>query len=178
MVKEKRRAKLVAMLHGYTPMETDATRDSLIAEYEALMGEPYRTREEEASEAREVTIQRGKQRKIDQLAADLLAIKEATAKGFMNSMIIVRTLFPDRFPDRPVKFDAAYRWMRNVELDVVYIVPDGITDVRKSERTGCWASDFPKILAYKTAYYQQIAVNDWTRNVEGALAAWGIARGS
>ena len=38
MDKEKRRAALVAMLHGYTPMEADATRDSLIAEYEALDG--------------------------------------------------------------------------------------------------------------------------------------------
>ena len=41
----------------------------------------------------------------------------------------------------------------------------------KAERTGCWPPDFPKVLAYKTAYYQQIAMNDWMRNVEGAVAA-------
>ena len=70
-----------------------------------------------------------------------------------------------------MRWDAAYRWLADVGVDVVYVAPDGDTDIPKSERTGCWAADFPRVLAYKTAYYQQIAVNDWTRNVEGAVAA-------
>ena len=98
-------------------------------------------------------------------------IKEATADGFMDCKVIVRALFADRFPDRPVRWDAAYRWLADVDVNVVYIAPDGDTDVPKAERTGCWAGAFPKVLAYKTAYYQQIALNDWTRNVEGAVAA-------
>ena len=56
-------------------------------------------------------------------------------------------------------------------MDVVYIALDGETDVPKAERTGCWPADFPKVLAYKSAYYMQIAVNDWERNVEGGVQA-------
>ena len=99
------------------------------------------------------------------------AIEEAQDKGFMDCKTIVRALYPERFPDRPVRWDAAYRWLADVGVDVVYIAPDGETDVPKAERTGCWPADFPKVLAYKVAYYQQIAMNDWTRNVEGAVAA-------
>ena len=93
----------------------------------------------------------------------------------MNCRVIVRALFPDRFPDNPVRWDAAYRWVRNVGVDVVFVVEDGITDVPRAERTGCWTADFPAILVYKEAYYQQIAMNDWMRNVEGAVDA-GLSR--
>ena len=103
--------------------------------------------------------------------AALKVIKEATAKGFMNCKAIVRALYPDRYPDRPVRWEAAYRWMADAGVEVVYLAPDGDTDVRKAERTGCWAADFPPVLAYKEAYYLQIGVNDWTRNVKGALEA-------
>ena len=65
--------------------------------------------------------------------------------------------------------------LRTLDVFAVYIVEDGFTDVPKAERTGCWAADFPKVLAYKTAYYQQIAMNDWTRNVDGAVDA-GVSR--
>ena len=110
---------------------------------------------------------------ITQAERDTLA--DAHANGFMNCKEIVRALYPDRFPDRPVRWDAAYRWIADAGADVVYIIEDGITDVPKAERTGCWGATFPKVLAYKTAYYRQIAMNDWTRNVEGAIAA-GLSR--
>ena len=58
----------------------------------------------------------------------------------------------------------------------VYIAQTDYTDVPKAERTGCWSIDFPAVLARKTAYYQQIALNDWTRNVEGAVEA-GVPAG-
>ena len=99
------------------------------------------------------------------------AIKLAVADGFMDCRAIVRALYPERFPDRPVRWEAAYRWMKDVGLDVVYIAPDGDTDVPKAERTGCWGTDFPKVKAYKEAYYLQIALNDWNRNVEGGVRA-------
>ena len=102
---------------------------------------------------------------------ELKALADAQDKGFMDCKVIVRALYPNRFPDRPVRWDAAYRWLADVNVAVVYIIPDGATKVSKAERTGCWSSDFPKVLAYKTAYYQQIALNDWTRNVEGAVSA-------
>ena len=102
-------------------------------------------------------------------------IRNATADGFMDCKTLVRALYPDRFPDRPVRWEAAYRWLADVGVEVVYIAADGLTDVPKAERTGCWSKDFPAVLAYKMAYYQQIALNDWTRNVEGAVEA-GVPR--
>ena len=109
--------------------------------------------------------------------AEHAMLADAHTKGFMNCKEIVRALYPDRFTDddRPVRWDAAYRWLADAGVDVVYLIEDGITDVRKAERTGCWPAAFPKVLAYKTAYYRQIAMNDWTRNVEGAVAA-GLSR--
>ena len=112
--------------------------------------------------------------RAERTAAAREAITKAVADGFMDCKTIVRALYPERFPDRPVRWDAAYRWMREVGVEV-YIAPDGDTDVPKAERTGCWGADFPKVLARKTAYYQQIALNDWTRNVEGAEGA-GLSR--
>ena len=106
---------------------------------------------------------------------EIKILDNARADGFMDCKAIVRALYPERFPDRPVRWDAAYRWLADAGVEVVYLIPDGITDVRKADRTGCWPADFPKVLAYKTAYYQQIAMNDWTRNVEGAMQA-GLSR--
>ena len=70
-----------------------------------------------------------------------------------------------------MRWEAAYRWLAEVDVDVVYVVPDGRTDVPKAERTGCWDSAIPKVLEYKNAYYQQIALNDWTRNIDGVVDA-------
>ena len=103
------------------------------------------------------------------------AIREAVSKGFMDCKTLVRALFPERFPDDPVRWDAAYNWCERAGVAVVYIAPDGETDVRKSERTGCWSDDFPRILAYKEAYYQQIAVNDWDASVRGMIQQ-GVSR--
>ena len=85
----------------------------------------------------------------------------------MDCKTIVRALYPERFPDRPVRWEAAYRWLADVGVPVVYIAEDGDTDVRKAERTGCWGADFPTVLAYKEAYYAQIAMNDWTTECRG-----------
>ena len=41
--------------------------------------------------------------------------------------------------------------------EVVYLIPDGPTDVTKSERTGCWPDVFARVLAYKEAYVQKDA---------------------
>ena len=46
----------------------------------------------------------------------------------------------------------AYRWLRDAGEEVVYLIPDGITDVTKSERTGCWPDVFARVLAYKDAH--------------------------
>ena len=72
---------------------------------------------------------------------ELATLVGARAEGFMDCKTIVRALYPDRFPDRPVRWEAAYRWLADVGVDVVYVIPDGRTDVPKAERTGCWPAD-------------------------------------
>ena len=47
----------------------------------------------------------------------------------------------------------AYRWIRDAGFEVEYVIPDGITDVPKSQRTGCYADDLLAIVAYKDAWY-------------------------
>ena len=47
----------------------------------------------------------------------------------------------------------AYRWLRDAGEEVVYLIPDGPTDVTKSERTGCYPDAFARVLAYKEAHY-------------------------
>ena len=105
----------------------------------------------------------------ERTAAARTAISKAHVKGFLDCKAIVRLLYPERFPENPVRWEAAYRWLADAGVAVVYLVPDGDTDVPKAERTGCWSVNFTVVLAYKEAYYKQIAVNDWIRNVEGAM---------
>ena len=51
----------------------------------------------------------------------------------------------------------AYRWLRDAGEDVVYLIPDGPTDVTKSERTGCYPDVFARVLAYKEAHVRKDA---------------------
>ena len=101
-------------------------------------------------------------------------IEEATTKGFMDCRAIVRALYPERFLDKPVRWEAAYRWLADAGVQVVYLAQDGDTDISKAYRTGCWSVDFPDVLAYKVAYYQQIALNDWENSVQ-AMVEQGIS---
>ena len=77
-----------------------------------------------------------------------------------------------------MRWEAAYRWLADAGVVVVYLAPDGDSDVRKAERTGCWNVDFPLVLARKEAYYAQIAMNDWTRKCRGCGAGRTLAGGS
>ena len=40
-------------------------------------------------------------------------------------------------------------WIEEADEEVVYLIPDGITDVTKSERTGCYPDVFARVLAAK-----------------------------
>ena len=55
----------------------------------------------------------------------------------------------------------AYRWLRDAGEEVVYLIPDGITDVTKSERTGCWPDVFARVLAYKEAHTERRRHAEW-----------------
>ena len=41
----------------------------------------------------------------------------------------------------------AFHWIEEADEEVVYLIPDGITDVTKSERTGCYPDVFARVLA-------------------------------
>ena len=43
----------------------------------------------------------------------------------------------------------AHHWIEKAGEEVVYLIPDGITDVTKSERTGCYPDAFARVLAAK-----------------------------
>ena len=43
----------------------------------------------------------------------------------------------------------ALHWIEEADEEVVYLIPDGITDVTKSERTGCYPDVFARVLAAK-----------------------------
>ena len=63
----------------------------------------------------------------------------------------------------------AYRWIEDAGEEVVYLIPDGITDVTKSERTGCYADVFARVLAYKEAVYaKRYDTTNGRRNMDTA----------
>ena len=88
--------------------------------------------------------------------------------GFMDCSDVFDALGFDRVnasgTPRSV-MQVAYRWIADAGFEVEYVIPDGITDVPKSQRTGCYADDLPAIVAYKDAWYAELTA---TRN--GMLA--------
>ena len=65
----------------------------------------------------------------------------------------------------------AYRWIRDAGFEVEYVIPDGITDVPKSQRTGCYVYDLPSIVAYKDAWYLSLKQFEWDTAITGARQA-------
>ena len=51
----------------------------------------------------------------------------------------------------------AFHWIEEADEGVIYLIFDGITDITKSERTGCYPDAFARVLAYKEAYYADLA---------------------
>ena len=110
-------------------------------------------------------------REVTQEEIDLL--EKAKADGFMNTVDIMKTLFPDRIP--APAWHGAYHWISGGGKTTLYLIPDGNTGVRKSQRTGIYDTDFPAVKQYKEDWYAQAALNDWTRNVQGGIDA-GLSR--
>ena len=150
--KERRRGSIVAKLHGYTPMEDGDTEESLQAEYLELTGEAYRSQEEEQADNVRAAKERRQQRIEAQLDGDHAVIAAAKANGFMDCREIGMQLGYDK--PRPngsylSSLQVAFHWIEEADEEVVYLIPDGITDVTKSERTGCYPDVFARVLAAK-----------------------------
>ena len=114
-----------------------------------------------------------------ELDADLAAIAEAKANGFMDCLAIRNGLGWDKPKANGSWYSSsqvAYRWIVDAGEEVVYILPDGpaydIDGVRKTipktQRTGCYDDVFARVLAHKNAYYARLKHDEWTRNMADA----------
>ena len=150
--RERRRGSIVAKLHGYTPMEDGDTDESLQAEYLEITGESYRSQEEEQADNVRAAKERRQQRIEAQLDGDHAVIAAAKANGFMDCRAVRDALGYDK--PRPngsylSSLQVAFHWIEEADEEVVYLIPDGITDVTKIERTGCYPDVFARVLAAK-----------------------------
>ena len=172
--RERRRGSIVAKLHGYTPLEESDTEEALQAEYLEITGEPYKTQAEEMAAKVKAAEETRAQRIALRNAADRKAIEAAGLAGFMDCSDVFDALGFDRVnaggETRSV-MQVAYRWIADAGFEVEYVIPDGITDVPKSQRTGCYADDLPAIVAHKDTCYAALRQGEWQTAVDSAIAA-------
>ena len=158
--RERLRGSIVAKLHGYTPFDYGDTEEGLKTKYLELTGEAYRTQEEEQAANLEAAKERRQLRIEAQSNADHQIIAIAKANGFMDCRAIRDALGWDK-PNANGAYHSslqvAFHWIEEADEEVVYLIPDGITNVTKSERTGCYPDVFARVLAYKEWYYADLA---------------------
>ena len=150
--RERRRGSIVAKLHGYTPMEYGDTEEALKAEHLALTGEAYRSEEEEQADNVQAAKEQRQQRIESQLDGDHAIIAAAKANGWMDCRAIRDALGYDKPKPNGAYYSSmqvAFHWIEEADEEVVYLIPDGVTNVTKSERTGCYPDAFARVLAAK-----------------------------
>ena len=133
--REKQRASIVAKLHGYIPFDEGDTEESLKAEHEALTGEAYRSEEDEQADNVQAAKERRQLRIEAQLDSDRQIIADAKANGFMDCRAVRDALGWDKPNAKGVyrsSLSVAIHWIEEAGEEVVYLIPDGITDVTKS----------------------------------------------
>ena len=151
-MREYQRASIVAKLHGYIPFDEGDTEESLKAAHLALTGEAYRSQEEEQAENAQAAKEERQRRIEAQLGADHQIIADAKANGFMDCRAVRDALGWDKPNAKGVyhsSLSVAVHWIEKAGEEVVYLIPDGITNVTKSERTGCYPDVFARVLAAK-----------------------------
>ena len=161
--KERRRSSIVAKLHGYIPFDGSDTQESLKADYLEITGEPYKTKEEEWTESVKRASEVRAQREAAEAAADYRIITVAKANGFMACRAIRDALGYDKPKPNGSYYssmEVAFHWIEEADEEVVYLIPDGITDVTKSERTGCYPDVFARVLAVKEKWDADRAVRE------------------
>ena len=130
-------------------MANTDTVESLKAEYlRTVTGEAYRSQEEEQAANVRDAKERRQQRIEAQLDSDRQII--ADAKADTDSWTAVRFGTRSDGTSRDTNGELLHSSLssgrtggsRTLDEEVVYLIPDGITDVTKSERTGCYADVF------------------------------------
>ena len=150
--RERRRGSIVAKLHGYTPLEESDTEEALAAEYLVITGDAYRSQEEEQADNLQAAKERRQQRIEAQLDGDHAIIAEAKANGFLDCRAVRDALGYDKPKPNGAYYSSmqvAFHWIEEADEEVVYLMPDGITNVTTSERTGCYPDAFARVLAAK-----------------------------
>ena len=143
---------IVAKLHGYIALYYGETEEGLKAQFLALTGETYRNQEEEQAANLEAAKERRQLRIEAQSNTDHQIIADAKTNGFMDCRAIRDALGWDKPNAKGVyhsSLQVAFHWIEEADEEVVYLIPDGITDVTKSERTGCYPDVFARVLAAK-----------------------------
>ena len=161
--RERRRASIVARLHGYTPWEAGDTEGGLRWAFRELTGQDYRSQEEEQAANLEAAKERRQQRIEAQLDGDHAIIAAAKANGFMDCRAIRDALGWDKPNVNGVyhsSMQVAFYWIEEADEEVVFLIPDGITTVTKSERTGCYPDAFARVLAVKEEWDADRAVRE------------------
>ena len=146
--REKKRASMVAKIYGYVPMAEGETEAGLYAEYEALMGKPLPNRQDELNRIRDDALAKRADRLAQIQTEQEQAVEDATANGFRDCYAVRTALDFEH-----VQFYVAYRWIEEAGFQIVYVVPDGSTTIRKALRTGCYEHEIPVIVAYKDEIY-------------------------
>ena len=118
-------------------------------------GEAYRSEEEEQADNVQAAKERRQLRIEAQLDSDRQIIADAKANGFMDCRAVRDALGWDK-PNAKGNYRSslgvALHWIEEAGEEVVYLIPDGITDVTKSERTGCYPDAFARVLAVKNKW--------------------------
>ena len=102
---------------------------------------------------------------------DHAIIAAAKANGFMDCRAIRDALGWDKPGPTGVyhsSMQVAFHWIEEADEEVVFLIPDGIGDVTKSERTGCYPDVFARVLAVKEKWDADRAVRE--------LKSWDDAR--
>ena len=92
------------------------------------------------------------------------AIADATAVGFRDCHAVFDALGFDLVNASGVTrsvLQVSARWITDAGFAFESIVPDGLTDIPKAERTGCHVDDLPDIVAFKDAYYADLRQSEW-----------------
>ena len=98
------------------------------------------------------------------MTTDQQIVADAKTNGFMDCLVMRNALGWDKPKANGSYYSSmqvAYRWLRDAGEEVVYLIPDGYTDVSKSKRTGCYPDVFARVLAVKEAYYARLRYTEW-----------------
>ena len=102
------------------------------------------------------------------------AIADATAVGFRDCHAVFNALGFDLVNAGGItrsSLQVSSRWIVDAGFVFESIVPDGLTDIPKAERTGCHVDDLPDIVAYKDSWYAEGRQYEWDKAHAGAVEA-------